>query len=100
MKKIATILIGASLTFVPLGCGGGDDNDGEAQKALAALLSADVEFGMDTDCISDKTDELSDNDAQFLIDNIDADSADGFSSELQLWVASLFECSDEQLLGE
>ena len=55
---------------------------------------------MDMDCISDKTDELSDNDAQFLIDNIDADSADGISSELQLWIASLFECSDEQLLGE
>ncbi|MBT5277005.1 MAG: hypothetical protein HOJ85_00845 [Ilumatobacter sp.] len=67
---------------------------------MAALLSADVEFGMDTQHTSDKTDELSDNDAQFLIDNIDADSADGISSELQLWIASLFECSDEQLLGE
>lgn len=55
---------------------------------------------MDTECISDKAGELSNDDAQFLIDNIDADSSDGFSSELQLWVASLFECFDEELLGE
>lgn len=101
MKKIVTVLVGASLAFVPLGCGGGsDDSDGEAQAELAALISSDVEFGVDTDCISDKTGELSDDDAQFLIDNIDADDSDGFSSELQVWVASLIDCLDESLLEE
>jgi hypothetical protein len=99
MKKILTVLVGASLAFVPLGCGGGDDSDGEAQAELAALMSSDVEFGVDTDCISDKTGELSDDDAQFLIDNIDAE-ADGFSSELQVWVASLIDCVDDALLEE
>jgi hypothetical protein len=54
---------------------------------------------VDTDCISDKTGELSDDDAQFLIDNIDAD-ADGFSSELQVWVASLIDCVDDAPLEE
>lgn len=100
MRKIVTVLVGTSLAFVPLGCGGGDDSDGEAQAELAALISSDAEFGVDADCISDKTAELSDDDAQFLIDNIDADDPDGFSSELQAWVASLIDCFDESLLEE
>ena len=71
----------------------------DPQAELAALLVQDVEFGVDTDCLAEKTEELSDEQAEFLIDNIDAEDTEGFDAELQAWVASPFDCVSD-VLGE
>jgi hypothetical protein len=89
MNKGAALLVGASLLM--WGCGG-DDDSGGAQDELADLLLADSVGVVDEDCIRDKTDELSGDDAQFLVDNFDAADTEGFSSELQAWVDGLIDC--------
>lgn len=94
MKSVAVVLIVASLAL--WGCAGDDGGGGsDVQAELAGLLVQDAESGVDAGCVRDKTNELSDDQAQFLIDNIAAESADGFDAELQTWVASLIECVSE-----
>ena len=98
MKRILAIMVTGSLVL--WGCGSDDDGDsgsgGAAQTELADLLVAQVEgVGIDEQCLRDKTDELSDDDAQFLIDNIDAADTEGFSTELEAWVDGLVECLGE-----
>ena len=100
VKKIATVVVGATLAVVPLGCAGSDDDAGDPQTELAALLNEDAPAGVDAGCISEKTAELSDEAAQFLIDNFEAESADGFSADLQTWIAGLDECVDLATLEE
>lgn len=97
MKRILAIMVTGSLVL--WGCGSDDDGDsggsdgGAAQTELADLLVAQVDgVGIDEQCLRDKTDELSDEDAQFLIDNIDATDTEGFSTELQAWADGLVEC--------
>ena len=86
------LLAATSLVFA--GCGGDDDDGGGSQGELADLLIADEVVGADEDCIRDKTAELSDEDAQFLVDNIDTDDITEFSDELVTWVNSLIDCID------
>ncbi len=90
MRRVAMVLVGS---FVLLGCGT-DDGGGDAQAQLAELLvqDADASIAIDMECVRGKSSELSDDQAQFLIDNIGAESTDGFDVELQAWVASLDEC--------
>ena len=99
MRKIATLAIGVALAFVSVGCGS-DADSGEAQTELADLLISDVEFGAEPECIRDKTGELSNDDAQFLVENFDADGTEDFSTELQEWVLSLFDCFEGAALEE
>ena len=99
MRKIATLATGLALAFVSVGCGS-DADSGEAQTELADLLISDVEFGADPDCLRDKTGELSDDDAQFLVENFDADGTEDFSTEQQAWVLSLFDCFEGAALEE
>jgi len=99
MRKIATLAIGVALAFVSVGCGS-DADSGDAQNELADLLISDVEFGAEPECLREKTGELSDDDAQFLIENFDADGTEDFSTELQEWVLGLFDCFDEAALEE
>lgn len=99
MRKIATLAIGVALAFVSVGCGS-DADSGDSQTELADLLISDVEFGAEPECIRDKTGELSSEDAQFLIENFDADGTENFSTELQEWVLSLFDCFEGAALEE
>jgi hypothetical protein len=98
MNKTLVLMVSASLAL--WGCGSDDSSGGgdlAMQSQLADLLVEQSEgTGVDEQCIRDKADELSDEDAQFLIDNIDASDTEGFSSELQEWIDSLNECLLEE----
>lgn len=75
------------------GCGGG--SSGANQELLADLMVEEDEFGfMDEECVREKTAELSDEDAQILIDNIDAGDVEGLglSEEAEEWVFTLLAC--------
>ena len=103
MNKVLIVLFGVSLALV--GCGSDGDSSGSdsgtTQSELADLLVAQGEgVGFDEQCVRDKADELSDEDAQFLIDNIDASDTEDFSAELQAWVDGLFECLDDSGVTE
>lgn len=92
LRVVAAASCAAILVFAA--CGSDDDGGGDGdgpQAELAALLLEDATPGVDSDCISDKTADLSDEDAQFLIDNIESDAED-FDEDLQAWVDELFEC--------
>jgi hypothetical protein len=103
MNKVLVAVFGVSLALSSCGSdgdGGGGDTGG-TQAELADLLLAEAEgVGFDEQCVRDKTDELSDEDAQFLIDNIDVSDTEGFSSELQTWIDGLFECLDDSDVTE
>ena len=102
MNKVLVAVFGVSLALSSCGSDGDSGGDsGATQTELADLLvdqSAGV--GFDEQCIRDKTGELSDEDAQFLIDNIDVSETEGFSSELQTWIDGLFDCLDDSDVTE
>jgi hypothetical protein len=89
MKRCAVVAMIGSLSL--LGCGG-DDEGGSVQADLAELLLEDATSDVDEACVRDRTIELSDDQAQFLIDNIDSESTEGFDAALQVWVERLNEC--------
>jgi hypothetical protein len=96
MRWPAVILIGTFLAFVGCGSDGGGVGDGGAtQSELAeifiAIAPAEIPEGIDEDCIRDKTAELSDEDAQFVIDNFDVSDVQ-VSDELQAWADSIDTC--------
>lgn len=70
-------------------CGG--DEDGP-QAELAAELVDGVEFEVDETCVRERTDQLSDDDARFLLDNFDARSSSEFDDDLRSWIDGLFDC--------
>jgi hypothetical protein len=90
MKTTAILVASASLLF--FGCGGSDDGGGGSSQTELADLIVQGDASFDEDCLRDKTADLSDDDAQFLVDNIDATGIEGFSTELQAWVESLVDC--------
>jgi hypothetical protein len=82
----------ASASLLLFGCGSSDDGgDGSAQTELADLL-VENESLFDEECVRGRTGELSDDDAQFLVDNIDAADTEGFGEDLEAWVETLFDC--------
>ena len=91
MRWPVVILVGTSLTI--FGCG--SDDGGAVQAELAdlfiALAPAETPGGVDEDCIRDTTAELSDEDAQFVIDNIDNSDVEP-SADLQAWSDRLATC--------
>ncbi len=90
MKRVVPVLIVAS--FGLGACGDSDGGGGSgARDELAALLIADAPPGVETSCLEDKIDELSDEDAQFLIDNVDNASAE-FDADLEAWLFGVMEC--------
>jgi hypothetical protein len=100
MNKTVAVMMSASLALWGCGSdGGGGDGGGESgatQSELADLLVEQAAgVGFDEQCVRDKADELSDDDAQFLIDNIDATETEGFSSELQNWIDGLIDCLED-----
>ena len=105
MRWTIVILIGASLTFV--GCGSDDDGGGgggatqtELADLFIAIAPAEIPGGIDEGCIRDKTAELSDDDAQWVIYNLDNSDVQP-SDELQAWSDGLVTClSDVVADGE
>jgi hypothetical protein len=90
MKTTAVLVACASLLL--FGCGGSDDDGGRSAQTELADLLVENESLFDEECIRDKTGELTDDDAQFLVDNIDAADVEGFSENLQAWVDTLIDC--------
>ncbi len=105
MNKVLVAVFGVSLALTS--CGSDDDgsggDSGATQSELADFLVGQAQaegVGLDEQCIRDKTEELSDEDAQFLIGNIDSSDTEGFSSELQTWVDGLIDCLDDADVSE
>jgi hypothetical protein len=96
MRRTTALLAIAPLL---LSACGGDDEGGGQQAELAEMLIAETPVGADEACLRDKTGELSDDDAQFLIDNFDATDTGGFDAELVEWIDSLIECFDLDATG-
>jgi hypothetical protein len=96
MNKVLVAVFGVLLALTSCGSDGGSSDSGATQSELADLLVEQAQgVGLDEECIRDKTAELSEQDAQFLIDNIDSTDTEGFSSELQTWIDGLIECLDD-----
>ena len=57
---------------------------------------------VDEECIRDKTNELSDEDAKILYENIDAEDLEGLgvSSDGELVVASMLDCFEGAILED
>jgi hypothetical protein len=102
MNKVLVAVFGVSLALSSCGSDGDSGGDsGATQTELADLLvDQSGGVGIDEQCIRDKTGELSDEDAQFLIDNIDVSDTEGFSPELQTWIDGLFDCLDDSDVTE
>ena len=70
MRMTGVFLVVVSLALSA--CGDGGDGSGSPQAELAELMLAEDEFGFsDEQCVRDKTKQLSDKDAQILVDNIE-----------------------------
>lgn len=104
MNKVLVAVFGVSLALSSCGSdgdGGGSSDSGDKQSELADLLVTQTEgVGFDEQCVRDKTGELSEEDAQFLIDNIDSTDTEGFSSGLQTWIDGLIGCLEASDMTE
>lgn len=101
MNKVLVAVFGVSLALSSCGSDGDGSDSGATQSELADLLVAQAEgVDLDEQCIRDKAAELPDEDAQFLIDNIDSSDTEDFSSELQTWIDGLIDCLDDSDMTE
>ena len=98
MRKIGVLVIVAALAISACGSDGGSDGDGD-QERLADKIMEEIDVDgagefVDEECIRDKMNELSDEDAKILYENIDAEDIEGLgvSSDGELIVASTIEC--------
>lgn len=82
----------AAVASLALLTGCGDDDAGGPQAELADELVDGVEFDVDEACVSERTEQLSDDDARYLLDNFDAQSSNEFDAELRVWIDGLFDC--------
>ncbi|MEX2627262.1 MAG: hypothetical protein WD225_10300 [Ilumatobacteraceae bacterium] len=96
MKRSAlSICAVAALTFTAVGCGD-DDGDSSPQGQVAQQLIDEAEadgMGVDESCVREATSELSDSDAQALID----DDEEALSAEGGLALFGMLECIDLDL---
>lgn len=98
MKRLLATSLIAGLTLVACGDDDGGGGGSDAKDRLYAELTADGTEGLDEGCLREKVNDLSDDDAQFLADNIDATEEDlsdeGISAAAMEFVGALFECID------
>lgn len=96
MKKFTAVLAVGSLALVACGSDGGSSGEGdEARDAILSGLTAGGSEGFDEECLQEKIDGLSDDDAQFLAENLDAEEEPEGASESALeFVSSIFDCVD------
>jgi hypothetical protein len=98
MRKIGVLAIVATLAISACGSDGGSDGGGDQQRLADELMEAiDAEGAgefVDEECIRDKANELSDEDATILYENIDAEDLEGLgvSSDGELIVANMLDC--------
>ena len=98
MRKTGVLVVVAALAISA--CGSDSDSDGGGdQERLADQLMEEFDAAgsgelVDEECIRDKTNELSDEDAKILYENFDAESIEGLgmSSGGELVVDSMFDC--------
>jgi hypothetical protein len=88
LRAAATLLVLATFAAVA-GCG---DDEGGPRAELADELVDGVGFEVDESCVRERTEQLSEDDARFLLDNFDARSSSDFDDDLQTWIAGLFDC--------
>lgn len=98
MKRSAlSICAVAALTFTAIGCGdddGGGDSSPQGQVAAQLIDEAEADgMGVDQDCVREATSDLSDADAQALLD----DNEDALSAEGGLALFGMLECIDLDL---
>ena len=87
MRWMAVVASAGALAV--FGCGS-DGDGGSVQDELAELLVE--EAALDDECVRSKANQLSDDQAQFLIDNVDAERPEEFDADLRIWVDALSEC--------
>lgn len=97
MRRLLATTLVAGLALVA--CGSDDDGGGsDAQDELYAELTADGTEGLDEGCLRDLVDDLSDEDAEFLLENIDSTedqlADEGISEAALEFVGGLFSCID------
>lgn len=92
MRAMTAVLACAVLALAA--CGGDDDDAGGAQGEVADRLldeAADQDLALDESCVRDKASQLSDEDAQKLLDAEDDEDPD-LSPEGEQVTAELFSC--------
>lgn len=100
MKSRAIVALSASaLVLAACGGGGGGKQDEVADMVLEQMEDEDVTI--DEDCVRDAAGELSDEDAQKILDAGPDGEADDLSSEAQAAGAALVDCIDfDSMLDE
>ena len=98
-KRILAAVAASTLLFAACGGGGGDVQGEVADLYIEAMGELGDELGVDLDidegCVRDLTDQLSDDDAQKLVDaGIDGDPED-LSAEADEIAEQLAECVSE-----
>ena len=100
------MVVVAALAISACGSDGGSDGGGDQERLADELIEAiDAEGGgefVDDQCVRDKTNELSDEDAKILYENIDSEDLEGLgvSTEGELTVASMLDCFEGGILEE
>ena len=101
MNRVLVAVFGVSLALSSCGSdGGGNDSDAKQSELVDLLVDQAEGVGFDEQCIRDKAEDLSEDDAQFLIDNFDSSDTESFSSELQTWIDGLIDCLDDSDMTE
>jgi hypothetical protein len=106
MRRIGVLAIVATLAISACGSDSGSDGGDDQQRLADELMQAiDAEGSgefVDEECIRDKTNELSDEDAKILYENIDAEDLEGLgvSSDGELVVASMLDCFEGAILED
>ena len=98
MRKTGVLVIVAALAISA--CGSDSDSDGGGdQERLADKLMEEIDADnagefVDEECLRDKMDDLSNEDAKILYDNFDAEDIEdlGVSLDGELTVDSIIEC--------
>ena len=103
MRKTGVLMIVAALAISACGSdGGGGYQEQLADEFMATYEAEGAEELVDEACLRDKMNELSDEDAKILIENIDAEEIEGLgvSSDGELIVASTIECFEGGILED
>jgi len=102
MRKTGVLMIVAALAISACGSDGGGYQEQLADEFMETLEAEGAAEFVDEECIRDKMNELSDEDAKILYENFDADDIEGLgvSSDGEIIVASTVECFEGGILAD